>query len=312
MSLRASPRLAANRVINPSAAELGRRNAIFWGRGRNRYHVENFPGPLSIKAVIRGEAVWETESGRFPVDAHSYLLLNDSQVYSLNIDSTSPVETFCIFFERGFVEDAWRSMTTPPRALLDDPFNPAMIGFFERLRPQDTVSSVLTAMHRRVLSGEDSDAAFEDQFHALAVRLLSVHANLSGERARLPAVRASTREELYRRLLRARQFLDDGAAARLSLAQVARSAALSPFHFHRLFTAVFRQTPHQYVSQKRLQRAARLLHETGMPVTDVCLETGFESLGSFSTLFRRRFGMPPSAYRNSKIREARRAASIAS
>lgn len=294
-------------LINPPAVELGTRNAILWGRGRDRYHVAKFPGPLSIKSVVRGDAVWETDAARFPVDSGSYLLLNDGQSYSLTIESRAPVETFCVFFERGFVEDAWRATTTPAARLLDDPSpgKPAIVGFFERLRTQDQVVSPLVgALYRGVTSGERDPGWIEERFYALAGSLTRLHADLSRELGRLPVLRQSTREELFRRALLAKNLIDDRGADRLTLAQIARRAMLSPFHFHRVFTSIFRQTPHQYVLQQRLRRAGRLLRETDMPVLEVCLDTGFESLGSFSTLFRRTFGLPPAAYRKSKIREA--------
>lgn len=99
-------------LINPPASKLGAENAILWGRGRRRYHVRDFPGPLSIKAMIRGTAEWRTGGSRFELDANSFLILNHDQPYSITVDSKEPVETFCVFFARGFVEDAWRASTS--------------------------------------------------------------------------------------------------------------------------------------------------------------------------------------------------------
>jgi len=98
------------------------------------------------------------------------------------------------------------------------------------------------------------------------------------------------------RLLRARDAIHARYPEPLSLAQLAREAALSPFHFLRLFRAAFGRTPHQYLTQVRLEAAKRLLLDDA-PVTDVCFEVGFQSLGSFSALFARRVGAPPSAFR---------------
>src|SRR4051812_23042787 len=94
------------------------------------------------------------------------------------------------------------------------------------------------------------------------------------------------------RLLRARDAIHARPGAPLSIATLAREAALSPFHFPRLFRAAFGETPHQYLTGVRLERAKRLLLD-GAPVTDVCLQVGFSSLGSFSALFAKRVGAPP-------------------
>src|SRR5260221_576400 len=72
---------------------------------------------------------------------------------------------------------------------------------------------------------------------------------------------------------------------------------LSPYHFHRMFKLAFRQTPVQFLQECRLAAARRLLVATDQPVTTICLAVGFESLGSFSWLFRKRFGHSPRQFR---------------
>jgi AraC-like DNA-binding protein len=105
------------------------------------------------------------------------------------------------------------------------------------------------------------------------------------------------RPEVFERLCRARRALAELSEGAPSVAEVARDARISPFHFIRQFDAVFGQTPHQLRIQSRLDRAKRLLAAGELSVTDVCMEVGFSSLGSFSDLFARRVGASPSAYR---------------
>jgi AraC-like DNA-binding protein len=100
--------------------------------------------------------------------------------------------------------------------------------------------------------------------------------------------------ETMRRLCRARALLEDEA---LSIAAIARTVGLSQFHLIRAFDAAFGATPHQYRIVTRIDRAKRLLALGEHSVTQTCVEVGFASLGSFSDLFARRVGMPPSAWR---------------
>ena len=102
----------------------------------------------------------------------------------------------------------------------------------------------------------------------------------------------------FRSLCHAREVLREVPDQPVSIRQVAKGAAMSPFHFIRQFQSVFGETPHQYRIQVRLERAKYLLATSDASVTDVCMEVGFSSLGSFSDLFARRVGMPPSEYRN--------------
>jgi AraC-like DNA-binding protein len=99
------------------------------------------------------------------------------------------------------------------------------------------------------------------------------------------------------RLRLARQLIDDCFDQPIDLDRMAEQAELSRFHFVRAFREQFQQTPHRYLRDRRIERAKQLLASGNLSVTDVCFEVGFESLGSFSTLFRRLVGQPPAAYR---------------
>jgi AraC-like DNA-binding protein len=103
--------------------------------------------------------------------------------------------------------------------------------------------------------------------------------------------------DAFRRLCRARDLLRDRIDEPLTVAELARGVRISPFHLIRQFEAVFGLTPHQYRTRVRLHAAKRLLASGGYSVTDVCMEVGFSSLGSFSALFSRHVGESPDAYR---------------
>jgi AraC-like DNA-binding protein len=102
----------------------------------------------------------------------------------------------------------------------------------------------------------------------------------------------------FSRLCRARDLLaaaiSDGRGP--TIRTVARAVRLSPFHFIRQFEALFGATPHQFRIRERLDAAKQLL-ASGASVTEVCMQVGFSSVGTFSDLFARRVGEPPSRYR---------------
>ena len=104
-------------------------------------------------------------------------------------------------------------------------------------------------------------------------------------------------EDIYQRVVAAKLFIDDNFSEPIDLEEISKKAFLSRFHFHRLFTRIYRKTPHQYLTRKRIEKAKDLLGEN-KPVTDVCNEVGFESIGSFSILFKKEIGFAPQYYRN--------------
>jgi AraC-like DNA-binding protein len=102
----------------------------------------------------------------------------------------------------------------------------------------------------------------------------------------------------FRRTVRARDLLACEVHDELSLRDVAARVGVSPSHLIRSFGALFGDTPHQFRTRMRLERAKALLAR-GDTVTDACMQVGFSSLGSFSTLFTRWVGVAPSAFRRS-------------
>ena len=97
-------------------------------------------------------------------------------------------------------------------------------------------------------------------------------------------------------------YIDSYYAETLTIPTLARFAGLSRFHFIRAFRDLTGRTPHQYVRDRRLERARELLVTTPMPVTDICDAVGFHSLGSFSSVFRRVTGETPAQYRAKRRR----------
>jgi AraC-like DNA-binding protein len=100
--------------------------------------------------------------------------------------------------------------------------------------------------------------------------------------------------------------IDERYSQPLTVDDVAAAAGLSTFHFIREFRRAFGCTPGRYLRERRLTRARQLLAVTDLSVTEICFAVGFESLGSFCTLFRKSEGATPAAYRASCA--ARRAA----
>jgi len=106
----------------------------------------------------------------------------------------------------------------------------------------------------------------------------------------------------FARLCRARDYLVAHYARPVFLAEAARQAYLSPFYFNRLFTQAFHETPHEFITRRRIEQAKKLLLAGNHSVTQICFEVGYESLGSFSARFHSLTGLPPAVFR----REARR------
>jgi AraC-like DNA-binding protein len=94
----------------------------------------------------------------------------------------------------------------------------------------------------------------------------------------------------------ARDLMDLRYAEPLDLDQMAAEAGFSKFHFARSFKDAYGETPANYLTRRRVERAKDLLRSANLTVTEVCMLVGFSSLGSFSTRFSELVGMSPIAF----------------
>jgi AraC-like DNA-binding protein len=105
---------------------------------------------------------------------------------------------------------------------------------------------------------------------------------------------------LYRRIVKAKLFIDDNYADTIELDQIADEAFFSKFHFIRLFKKTYGKTPHQYLTWVRIEKSKLLLSKE-TPISEVCYAVGFDSISSFTGLFKRIVGQTPSAYQQTCI-----------
>jgi AraC-like DNA-binding protein len=106
--------------------------------------------------------------------------------------------------------------------------------------------------------------------------------------------------DLYRRIVQAKLFIDDNFAEPIDAGDIADEACYSKFHFIRTFKTICGRTPHQHLTHVRVEKAKEML-ELGTSVTDTCFAVGFDSLGSFTRLFKSRVGFTPSEYQRQQI-----------
>jgi AraC family transcriptional regulator len=279
----------------PAGSRFGADNLVLHATAR-RHIVSDFAGPLSIKSVIRGQVEWIAGGRRFVLDPNTFLVLEDGQRYSMNIESKEAVETCCAFFRRAFVEEIARDATTPLAASLDSGLRDApALHFLARLHT-DSKRLVLPQMWSLAVrcSDEIQPSGYEEDFLMLAQKLLMLYGEVEEQARRVPGAKTSTREELFRRLQIAREYIHSNVDRRISLEELSKEACVSPYHLHRAFQHVFRQTPHAYLTKLRLERAMSLL-QSGRSVTSVTMDIGFTSVSAFSRLFRSRYGMRPSS-----------------
>ena len=238
----------------------------------------------------------------------NFLVLAAGERYSMEIDEAKPVETCCAFFASGFLEQVALDLTSSAEAALDAP---------ERIGPSLAYLSAVHGDREHALTKRVSTlaercekqlnpSATEEDFLLLGVALLEFYQQIRAQVDRVPSLRLSTRQELFRRLLVGRDYIHSHYSESVSLANVASAACLSLFHFHRGFKLAFQETPHSYLTRLRLTQAREMI-ERGASVLEACVAVGFSSPSAFSRLFRARLGQSPSEIRGQFARSGKTA-----
>lgn len=300
MSKPSKPKTDSHQVkVNSLDSDLTCTHILYGNVSR---HYATWEGHLSLKTFSHGQAFYNVGAGNYVVNDDAFLLVNERQEYTITIDAEPRVESFIVFFESGFAEEIERNLTSKSAQLLDDPTKSGAekIEFVPRLYRRSFIEKPLWDLRKQIREAKDDQIWLKEKLHEVMQGIILARFDTFREIEQLSAVRASTREELYKRIYRARDFMAASFNQPTTLEEIAKVACLSPNHLLRTFKQIFRQTPHQYLTALRLQEAKKLLRQTDLSIINICQSVGFESHSSFSLLFRRHFGIPPEKFRSQK------------
>lgn len=263
----------------------------------------NRDGALSIKLSFGGPTMYSAGSARYLLEESRYLVLNEGQRYEVTIDADKSIESFAVIFKDGMANDALRTSRDHTRKLLDSPWThsgPGVQLFAKTYALQGAVARSMLYLRGATIDGASDDFWFEERLVELLSKLLRSQSKVRQDLDSLSTTRFSTRVELYRRLHLAREFIRASVTEPIELDDIAAVACLSKTHLLRAFKAHFKTSPHQYLLLLKVDRAKRELRESDRTISELCELLNYSSLGSFSSLFRRRVGCTPSSYRLSK------------
>jgi AraC-like DNA-binding protein len=260
-------------------------------------------GPLAIKCAFNGPEFYEVKNGVLAADQNKFLILNNGTHYASWIDAADDVESLAISFCPAFEREVISTLKLSPTTLIDDPHHrlPGEFRFMEHLYTyNDQVKSIvckIRAISRKVSENKEE---LGELFYTLLENMVAVQGSMDREIAAIQKLKQSTKAELFKRLVRAKDFIYSCYSQQLTLAQMAETACLNEYYFLREFKRAYRITPHQYLTSRRLEMASTMLSSNRYSVTEVCNLVGFSDPASFSKLFKRSFGHSPMAFRKNR------------
>lgn len=257
---------------------------------------DNIPGPLSLFSNWVGKSRVTTESKSVEVTQDYFVLTNAGQRYTLEIGKENS-ETFNIHFGELWTAEAMASLTQTHGWLADHHglHEPCSLQFYNKLfRKSDEIKSCL----RKLQKHGNGDALRRNELLLSLLSLLIAGQYKDALRMEtLDAVKGSTKKEILRRLHLATDCIYSSLETPHSLDELARVSMLSKFHFLRAFKEAFNQTPHQFITELRVEKAKSLLANTALEVSEIGRSVGFDTASTFSRTFRNATGVYPTRFR---------------
>ncbi|UII33517.1 AraC family transcriptional regulator [Fulvivirga ulvae] len=265
------------------------------------YSYPRHTAGLGLVAVQEGKAVFEVNEEYLHLDSDSFVFLNKGS--QLSIKGEKKGVFIILYFNNVLSElitDSLFQRNPKPGKNIKDYHDYSLIehvhyanaslkNFLPLLIDLGTSCASFHALKADMLIRTILDNVILENFEAIQVS------------SKLGVVKNSTRVSLYKRLSMVRAWVEQNHASSVTVEKMADVAMLNPYHFLRVFKKTYGLTPHQYLIEVRLDQAQVLLSARGQSVSSVCHAVGFDSLSSFSRLFKARVGVSPKFYRETNI-----------
>src|SRR5579862_2758431 len=274
-------------------------------RARNIYYPRHWT-PLSVKCAFDGTELYHFEKNAFCVSDNNFLILNEGSEYCSSIRSETPTRSFTINFTVQNIKEVWSGIALDPSHQLDDPFKQydGTPRFVEKLYPHEGHFSHRLLLIKHLIQKKEIDqSCLVELIYLVLGDMIILYNRTSAEIDRLKAKKRITREELYKRLHRAKDYLDSCYQEPITLQTLAEISLMNSFYLLREFTGAFTVTPHQYLIQRRLKQAKRLLRTTELRVDEITEQVGLRDSSSFSKSFKKVYGHAPAVFRKRMDRD---------
>ncbi len=255
---------------------------------------DNIRGPLSLFSNVTGRSTVTAGKKRVTVSPDVLFITNPGQYYTLEIHEPRPAETANIHFGDEFSREALRAITLSPAQLLEESSTASIPNFFNRIVPAGPEYKYIL---NGLLTPGRTTLQEEQDLYQLLVLVSEDEQQLQKTRDRVTAIKSSTKEEIMKRMLQVTDYLYSQPEVNPDLEELARISCLSKFHFLRLFKIAFGQTPHQYITSIKVNRARTMLSTSNADVKAIATTLGYADASTFSRAFYRQLGLYPSQYR---------------
>ena len=265
----------------------------------HRFETEAISKGLSIKLPLEGEEKYILDKRSFKIAPGEYMLTHNGQMVGYELKKRKAIKGLCIYLEEELVKKAFTSCLSGNEEQLNDPTKllpsiPLVQGRY--ILEQNRLSHILNFIKDGPSSQTNPEFANEI-FYEISFELGRQWMEDKKRKAFLEIKKKSTKDEIYLRLQKTRQFMHDEYGSTLNIREIAEAGSFSEFHFIRCFKSCYGCSPYQDLLSIRIEKAKEMLLEKKYPVGEVAIKAGFTDVFMFSKTFKKLTGMPPSSFK---------------
>lgn len=258
---------------------------------------------LSFHFAFNGHENFTLKRKKLRIFPDSFLTVNPGTAYLSEVDSTYPVQMMTIHFDKQFVGDFENAYSKKSEFMLDNysAFQLAPLPINETIYPFIGDMKYNIGHLSRLINDHSQDEFLinEHLYHTLLNYHFLYNKEIFQVSERLINLQKGTREEIYKRLNLAKEYLYSNYNQNINLQQLADYSCLSVTHLIRTFRQAFHMTPHQFLMRIRMNRAKYLLNNTSYPVSEVVNIIGLDSTSTFIKIFKQQYQTTPLKFRRS-------------
>jgi len=281
----------------------GVRTNAYYFKTNNLYSGEHV-SRLSIRTISDGYQYHQVNKRDLILKRDNYLIINEGEAFRSEISVKKDVEGILVAFDIDDVKRLYTYLVKNESKLLDDPDEVVDQNVYlesQSVRLSNELKLLLLQVKYGILNDLQYTMFYEEIFMKVLKQIFKDQSRLARHASALSNKKASTKEEIFKRVRISKDYIDVNFKDDLSIKELSRIAMMSPFHFVRSFKRVFNVSPHQYVTRQRLAKAKFLLRDTEKTIGNICQEVGLVNSSSFTRLFKNLEGCTPNDYKSSLI-----------
>lgn len=288
---------------NPTKIKTGLpTNTVFKSR------LVDFSGRLSdshytIKLPITNQERYFVDRREYHIDHNSYFISNADEEIEAVVKNKNGVLGICIGFTKEFILELAASMQVKLENGIDDPcVSKQSFNFIlnEHRIENNTLGITLAKIKEELLNSRLSNYESDQFYISLGELLINSEKKIRSDIERLPHIKSSSREEIYRRVYLMNEYIHANFKNSITLDELSKACSLSKYYALRCYQKIYHITPYKKITMLRLEEAKRLI-KNGWTISEAAIETNFSDSRSLSKQFKAHFSMTPSQYKTNSI-----------